>query len=178
MSGARAPLPRGHESWRCDRRGLGFPRPSGWSSVGLRVRICRMRASAGMRPGTRSGLWSSMVDAIAATRPRLVVWENVRGALSKSAFSRLKSGEGRMGGRADGLFSGLSAVYSVSLSALALTVNGQLSSFHHWSTTSTRARLRCCRPLKQDRNSRGTQSPGKRRAGGHQPSIADVLENL
>ena len=32
---------------------------------------------AGMRPGTRSGLWSSMVDAIAATRPRLVVWENV-----------------------------------------------------------------------------------------------------
>ena len=58
---------------------------------------------AGMRPGTRSGLWSSMVDAIAATRPRLVVWENVRGALSKSAFSRLESGEGRMGGRADGV---------------------------------------------------------------------------
>lgn len=56
-----------------------------------------------MRPGTRSGLWSSMVDAIAATRPRLVVWENVRGALSKSAFSRLESGEGRMGGRADGV---------------------------------------------------------------------------
>jgi DNA (cytosine-5)-methyltransferase 1 len=40
---------------------------------------------AGMKPGTRSGLWASMCDAIAIIRPRLVVWENVRGALSAPA---------------------------------------------------------------------------------------------
>src|SRR3546814_4254022 len=39
----------------------------------------------GMRPGTRSGLWASMCDAIEILRPRLVVWENVRGALSAEA---------------------------------------------------------------------------------------------
>lgn len=40
---------------------------------------------AGMRPGTRSGLWASMCDAVDIIRPRLVLWENVRGALSASA---------------------------------------------------------------------------------------------
>jgi len=42
---------------------------------------------AGMRAGTRSGLWASMCDAIETIRPRLVVWENVRGALSACASS-------------------------------------------------------------------------------------------
>ncbi|MDK9627035.1 DNA cytosine methyltransferase [Propionibacterium freudenreichii] len=42
---------------------------------------------AGMRPGTRSGLWESMMTAITTIRPRLVVWENVRGALSADAFT-------------------------------------------------------------------------------------------
>jgi hypothetical protein len=42
---------------------------------------------AGMRPGTRSGLWESMLTAIATIRPRLVVWENVQGALSAKAAS-------------------------------------------------------------------------------------------
>lgn len=42
---------------------------------------------AGMRPGTRSGLWASMCDAIDIIRPALVVWENVRGALSAGAAS-------------------------------------------------------------------------------------------
>jgi DNA (cytosine-5)-methyltransferase 1 len=45
----------------------------------------------GMRAGTRSGIWSSMVDAIAVHRPTLVVWENVRGALSAGADSNLES---------------------------------------------------------------------------------------
>jgi DNA (cytosine-5)-methyltransferase 1 len=40
---------------------------------------------AGMRSGTRSGLWASMCDAIDIIRPRLVLWENVRGALSATA---------------------------------------------------------------------------------------------
>lgn len=40
---------------------------------------------AGMKDGTRSGLWASMCDAIDIIRPSLVVWENVRGALSAEA---------------------------------------------------------------------------------------------
>lgn len=45
---------------------------------------------AGMRAGTRSGLWASMCDAIDIIRPRLVVWENVRGVLSAHADSAVE----------------------------------------------------------------------------------------
>jgi DNA (cytosine-5)-methyltransferase 1 len=45
---------------------------------------------AGMKAGTRSGLWASMCDAIDIIRPRLVVWENVRGALSAEADSAVE----------------------------------------------------------------------------------------
>lgn len=40
---------------------------------------------AGMGTGTRSGLWSEFVRAIAALRPRIVIIENVRNLLSVSA---------------------------------------------------------------------------------------------
>jgi DNA (cytosine-5)-methyltransferase 1 len=40
--------------------------------------------------GTRSGLWASMCDAIEIIRPRFVVWENVRGALSAEADSAVE----------------------------------------------------------------------------------------
>ena len=42
---------------------------------------------AGMTEGTRSNLWVNMREAIATLRPRLVVWENVQGALSAAATS-------------------------------------------------------------------------------------------
>ena len=42
---------------------------------------------AGMTEGTRSNLWVNMREAINQLRPRLVVWENVRGALSATATS-------------------------------------------------------------------------------------------
>lgn len=45
---------------------------------------------AGMKAGTRSGLWASMCDAIETIRPRFVVWENVRGALSAEADSAVE----------------------------------------------------------------------------------------
>lgn len=45
---------------------------------------------AGMKAGTRSGLWASMCDAIDIIRPRLVIWENVRGALSAPADSAVE----------------------------------------------------------------------------------------
>lgn len=52
---------------------------------------------AGMRPGTRSGLWGAMTQAIDALRPPLVVWENVQGALSAGAYSDMESGPGCVG---------------------------------------------------------------------------------
>ncbi|WP_419705326.1 DNA cytosine methyltransferase [Promicromonospora sp. NFX87] len=44
---------------------------------------------AGMTEGTRSNLWVAMREAIAITRPRLVIWENVRGAYSACAQSEV-----------------------------------------------------------------------------------------
>jgi len=54
---------------------------------------------AGMREGTRSGLWASMVNAIDTLHPDLVVWENVRGATSASADSAVEFCQGCMGDR-------------------------------------------------------------------------------
>ena len=53
---------------------------------------------AGMRPGTRSGIWESMAHAIKEIAPHVVVWENVAGARSAAAYSRLEPGPGRLGG--------------------------------------------------------------------------------
>lgn len=52
---------------------------------------------AGMTEGTRSNLWVQMREAIAALRPRLIVWENVRGALSAEATSDLEPCPGCLG---------------------------------------------------------------------------------
>ena len=41
---------------------------------------------AGLAPGTRSGLWANMADAVDQLRPEWVVIENVRGLLSASAI--------------------------------------------------------------------------------------------
>ena len=59
---------------------------------------------AGMRTGTRSGLWESMREAIAIIKPSFVVWENVLGALSAGANSdsELEFDKGPLGGGADG----------------------------------------------------------------------------
>lgn len=46
---------------------------------------------AGMAAGTRSGLWESMAAAVETIHPRLVVWENVQGALSAKAYSPVES---------------------------------------------------------------------------------------
>ena len=56
---------------------------------------------AGMRPGTRSGLWESMAAAIHRLTPPVVIWENVAGALSAPAWSRSESDDfvGARGGR-------------------------------------------------------------------------------
>lgn len=52
---------------------------------------------AGMKPGTRSGLWAAMCRAIDVIRPSLVVWENVGGAFSAAASSEVELCPGCMG---------------------------------------------------------------------------------
>lgn len=52
---------------------------------------------AGMTADTRSGLWESMAAAIKTIQPRLVVWENVIGALSARATSPVESEPGMLG---------------------------------------------------------------------------------
>jgi DNA (cytosine-5)-methyltransferase 1 len=49
---------------------------------------------AGLKDGTRSGLWSEFFKAITILKPRLVVIENVRGLLSASAHSGSGLGDG------------------------------------------------------------------------------------
>lgn len=56
---------------------------------------------AGMSRGTRSGIWHAMCDAIEHLRPRLVLWENVRGALSARADSAVEPCPGCLGNRDD-----------------------------------------------------------------------------
>lgn len=55
---------------------------------------------AGMATGTRSGLWEYMAAAVEAIRPRLVVWENVQGALSARAYSPVESEPAMLGDQA------------------------------------------------------------------------------
>lgn len=57
---------------------------------------------AGMATGTRSGLWESMAAAIETIQPRLVVWENVLGALSARAYSPVESEPTMLGTRTNG----------------------------------------------------------------------------
>lgn len=52
---------------------------------------------AGMAQGTRSGLWESMAAAVETIRPRLVVWENVLGAISAGAYSPVEQEPGMLG---------------------------------------------------------------------------------
>ncbi len=49
---------------------------------------------AGLAPGTRSGLWAHMADAIETLQPEWVVIENVRGLLSAPAIRPAPEGEG------------------------------------------------------------------------------------
>jgi DNA (cytosine-5)-methyltransferase 1 len=52
---------------------------------------------AGMVDGTRSNLWVAMREAIAILKPSVVIWENVRGALTAYAYSEMESEPGLLG---------------------------------------------------------------------------------
>ena len=57
---------------------------------------------AGIKKGTRSGLWLEFANAIEQLQPRLVVIENVRGLLSATAHSDLEQCPWCMGETGDG----------------------------------------------------------------------------
>lgn len=65
---------------------------------------------AGMRPGTRSGLWEHFAYAIDQLRPPLVVIENVRGLLSAQAHSDVEPCPWCVGDDPDGAMRALGAV--------------------------------------------------------------------
>ncbi len=65
---------------------------------------------AGIRPGTRSGLWEHFAYAIDQLRPRLVVIENVRGLLSTTAHSDVEPCPLCVGDDTDGALRALGAV--------------------------------------------------------------------
>ena len=93
----------------------------------------------GMTDGTRSNLWVSMREAIKTIRPRLVVWENVKGARSATASSDLEPCPGCMGtgggAMTPNLLCGHSDVYSATLPPSGIALNGALyehqTSEHH-----------------------------------------------
>ena len=56
---------------------------------------------AGIKDGTRSGLWAVFADAIDALRPQYVIIENVRGLLSATAHRAVESDDAVVGDRSD-----------------------------------------------------------------------------
>lgn len=70
---------------------LTVERDHSFIAAGIVVHNCQDMSTAGKRAGmvdgTRSGLWSYQADAVAALRPKAVVWENVRGALTARALT-------------------------------------------------------------------------------------------
>lgn len=65
---------------------------------------------AGLKPGTRSGLWEHMAYAIDQLRPRYVIAENVRGLLSAEAHSDVEPCPWCLGDGSDGHLRALGAV--------------------------------------------------------------------
>lgn len=83
----------------------------------------------GMTDGTRSNLWVSMREAIKTIRPRLVVWENVKGTRSATASSDLEPCPGCMGTggvATPNLLCGHLDVYSAILPPSGIALNGAL----------------------------------------------------
>lgn len=74
---------------------FGVAEDESYTAWGVTVHNCQDVSLAGRRAGftegTRSNLWSAMREAIAVIRPKIVVWENVRGAMSATADSALES---------------------------------------------------------------------------------------
>lgn len=89
-----------------DTRNLGNIAEVDWSTVEPVDVICggfpcqdvsSAGKRAGIKQGTRSGLWSVFATAVEAIRPSYVVIENVRGLLSAKAHRNVEPAEGTVG---------------------------------------------------------------------------------
>ena len=77
------------------------------------------------------------------------------------------------------LLSGRLAVFSETWPASGMTRNGVAFELPTWVPPTDDTEYSWLpTPAARDGAPRGSQSPEKRRAGGHQPSIADVVEHL
>ena len=77
------------------------------------------------------------------------------------------------------LFSGRSAVFSETWPASGMTRNGVAYELPTWELPTDDTEYSWLpTPAARDGVPRGSQPPEKRRASGHQPSIADVTEHL
>lgn len=162
---------------------------------------------AGMKPGTRSGLWASMCDAIETIRPRLVIWENVRGALSAAADSAVEPCPFCVGdepgvclralGRVLGDLAelGYDAAWCGLRAADVGAPHGRWRVFVlAWPSDDTAPILTTTgaervdggpaavsllrTPTAQLAVNGGSQHPEKRKSGGHGPTLADEVEHL
>lgn len=135
---------------------------------------------AGLAPGTRSGLWGSMFEAIKTLRPRLVVWENVKGALTSGAFSLVESEQGLLGNGADGPFLRAAGRVVGDLASVGYDAQWCVVRASDVGAPHQRERLFITgHPAGEPWQLRGgAQPPEKRRAGGHSVSLADQVEHL
>ena len=191
---------------------FGVAEDESYTAWGVTVHNCQDLSvagrRAGMRPGTRSGLWSAMARAIDTVRPRLVIWENVRGALSAAADSGMEPCPGCVGDPDGGPV--LRALGRVLGDLADLGFDAAWSSFPAAEVGAAHLRWRVfllawqrgddlmdlqvrpptCPPgLPSGRtllptptsnlgDNGGPQHPDKRRAGGHSVSIADAVHGL
>lgn len=127
---------------------------------------------AGMTEGTRSNLWVNMREAIATIRPRLVVWENVQGALSAPATSDsdMEPAAGLLGNPGGGHLRALGRVlgdlteigYDTEWTTLRAS---DIGAPHHRARVFLIARPRHAHPQRDD----GRQGHAST-VGGHRPS--------
>ena len=133
-------------------------------AAGIVVHNCQDMSTAGKRAGmidgTRSGLWSYQADAVAALRPKAVVWENVRGALTARALTP----DGRP----------TTAILRVTsdLTGLGYVVRHTIVRASDVGAPHQRARVFLLATLGSNG---GGQDPMKRLAGGHDVSLEDQV---
>ena len=141
-------------------------------------------ARRGMKPGTRSGLWASMSDAIQILKPDLVVWENVRGALSAEAHSDLEPCPGCVGDERGGLFCEHLDVYSETWPTSGMTRGGVAYELPMSEPLTAGIESSCSPGLPTQRATRGGSStetvallPTPMTTDGGSASIADTQRN-
>ena len=141
-----------------------------------------MGGSHGTRPrraGTRSGLWESIAAAVETTQPRLVVWENMQGALSARAYSPVESETTMLGTGAAGPALRAAGRVTGDLADLGYDCRWQIvRASDAEAPTSVPASSLLATPTANLGTRGDPQHPEKRRASGHSVSLQDQVTAL